>query len=168
MHQQSLNGVWELTRSGSNAPIPAAVPGSVQPALMAAGELPDLFYRDNELQQMWVGETDWTFSRAFDVSPELLAHDRVLLRCHGLDTIATITLNGAVIAHTDNMYRTYEFDVKPHLRAGSNTIQIDFAAPMPYQRRMDAEKGAMAGWVEPMRISTGAWMRKEPCNFGWD
>lgn len=168
MQQQLLNGVWELTRSGQNTPIPATVPGSVQPALMAAGELHDLFFRDNELQQMWVGETDWTFSRAFDVSPELLNHDRVLLRCHGLDTIATVSINGAAIAQTDNMYRTYEFDVKPHLHAGSNTIQVDFAAPMPYQRRMDAEKGEMAGWVEPMRISTGAWIRKEPCNFGWD
>ena len=168
MQQQSLNGTWELRRPGDSTSIPAAVPGSVQPALIAAGELPDLFYRDNELQQMWVGETDWTFSRTFDVAPELLRHDRVLLRCHGLDTIATITLNGTVIAHTGNMYRTYEFDLKPHLRAGSNAIQIDFAAPMPYQRHMDAGKGAMAGWVEPMRISTGAWMRKEPCNFGWD
>ncbi|MBZ0289600.1 MAG: hypothetical protein K8I30_18400, partial [Anaerolineae bacterium] len=49
-----------------------------------------------------------------------------------------------------------------------NTLDVHFAAPMPYVRRMDAEKGEMAGWVEPMRINSGAWIRKEPCNFGWD
>ncbi|MBI1279264.1 MAG: glycoside hydrolase family 2 protein [Anaerolineaceae bacterium] len=164
----SLNGSWNLFKSQEQAAIPASVPGCVHTDLLANKLLENPFYRDNELQQMWVGETDWRYSRSFNVTSELLSHDRVLLRCHGLDTIATLYLNGALLGSADNMFRTWEYDVKPGLHEGENTLEIQFAAPMPYVRRMDAEKGEMAGWVEPMRINSGAWIRKEPCNFGWD
>ena len=168
MKQISLNGSWTLIKDNEPSVITATVPGCVHTDLLANNLLDDPFYRDNELKQMWVGETDWQYSRTFDVSSELLAHDRVILRCYGLDTIATLYLNGSLFGRADNMYRTWEYDVKSLLRAGENTIEVYFAAPMPYARRMDAEKGKMASWVEPMRINSGAWIRKEPCNFGWD
>ncbi|MFN8371912.1 MAG: hypothetical protein U0694_03415 [Anaerolineae bacterium] len=168
MEHLSLNGAWSLYQQDVPTPIPATVPGCVHLDLLASGSLADPFFRDNELQQMWVGETDWRYERNFTVTPALLAHERVLLRCFGLDTLATIEVNGQRVGSADNMFRTWEFDVKPHLQAGDNRISIALAAPMPFARRMDAEKGNMAGWVEPMRINSGAWIRKEPCNFGWD
>lgn len=169
MQISSLNGSWTLHRIDHPADlIPAQVPGCVHLDLLAAERIPDPYYRDNELQLQWISDVDWVYSRAFDVSPDLLAHDRVLLRCQGLDTLATITLNGVEIAKTDNMYRTYEFDVKPHLTAGENTIRIQFGAPVPFVEKMDKERGELAAWVRPMRINSGAWIRKEPCNFGWD
>ena len=168
MQITTLNGAWELVQVDTQEITPATVPGCVHTDLIAADKLPDLFYRDNEMQQSWIGETDFIYRRTFDVSDDLLEHDSVLLRCHGLDTIATITLNGDELAKTENMFRTYEFDVKSRLKSGENNIEIYFAAPFTYMNKMDAEKGEMAGWVEPMRISSGAWIRKEPCNFGWD
>ena len=168
MYIQSLNGEWILTETGKTDAIPATIPGCVHTDLLAAGRIPDPFYRDNEKEQFWVGETDWTYTRTFQVSDELLAYEQVALRCYGLDTIADVTLNGEQIAHTENMHRTFVIDIKPHLKAGENTLQIDFAAPMPYVRQMDAERGEMAAWVEPMRVNSAAWIRKEPCNFGWD
>jgi beta-mannosidase len=164
----TLNGAWTLTKTGDDEAIPAKVPGCVHLDLLAAGRLEDPYYRDNELHGMWVGETDWTYRRTFDVSPDTLAHERVLLRCHGLDTVAKVILNGEEIARTDNMYRTYEWDVKTRLTAGENRLEIQFAAPMPYVRQQDAEKGKMAAWVEPMRLNGSSWLRKEPSNFGWD
>lgn len=168
MEKISLNGAWSLFKIGDNTPIPAIVPGCVHTDLLANGLLEDPFYRTNEAKQMWIGETDWRYARSFVVAADVLAHDRVLLRFHGLDTLATIRMNGVEVGQADNMYRTWEFDIKPILRAGENTLEIDLASPMQYVRRMDAEKGAMAGWVEPMRVNTSAWIRKEPCNFGWD
>lgn len=164
----SLNGAWQLTQADTQETAPAQVPGCVHTALLAHGKLADPFYRDNELQQMWIGETDWLYTRLFDVEAATLAHERVLLRCKGLDTIATISINGAEVTKTDNMHRTYEIDVKNYLQTGENRIEVHLAAPMPYARHMDATKGEMAGWVEPMRINSAAWIRKEPCNFGWD
>ncbi|MBK8030993.1 MAG: glycoside hydrolase family 2 protein [Chloroflexi bacterium] len=168
MAQLTLNGAWTLYKQGDPTPIPATVPGCVHTDLLAHGLLDDPFYRDNELKQMWIGETDWHYARTFTVAPEFLAHDRVLLRCHGLDTLATIRVNGVEIGRADNMFRTWDFDVKSVLQVGENTIEVAFAAAMTYACQMDAEKGEWPGWVEPMRINSGAWIRKEPCNFGWD
>ncbi len=168
MTQLTLNGAWTLYKQGDPTPIPATVPGCVHTDLLANHLLDDPFYRDNELKQMWIGETDWHYQRTFTVTPELLAHDRVLLRCHGLDTLATLRVNGVEIGRADNMFRTWEFDVKSALQAGENSIEVAFAAPMTYACQMDAEKGEYPGWVEPMRINGGTWIRKEPCNFGWD
>lgn len=165
---QSLNGGWTLSKRGEAHTYPAAVPGCVHTDLIAAGAVEDPFFRDNEKRLMWIGETDWTYASSFVVEPALLEHERVLLRCHGLDTLATVTMNGVLIGRADNMFRRWEFDVKHVLAAGENTIRVDFDAAMPFVRKMDAEKGEMAGWVEPMRINSGAWIRKEPCNFGWD
>ncbi len=169
MQIQSLNGSWSLYKAQENDPIPATVPGCVQVDLLNAGQLQDPYYRDNEVRQFWIGETDWRYTRRFDVSADLLNHERVLLRCHGLDTLATVFINGQQIARTENMYRTWEFDVKALLKPGQNEIEVKFDAVMPWLAKQEAEKGAMYGWgLDAMRNSTGGWIRKEPCNFGWD
>lgn len=168
MQIQSLNGDWTIKKVGDEKTIPAVVPGCVHTDLLKAGELDDPFYRDNEKNQMWIGETDWQYQRTFTVDEALLSHEVVKLRCHGLDTIASIHVNGTAVAKTENMFRTYEFDVKSYLKTGENKISVTFNAPATYARWMDMERGELAAWVEPMRYNSGAWIRKEPCNFGWD
>ena len=100
MQIHSLNGLWTLSKTGDNEQISATVPGCVHTDLLAVGKIPDPFYRDNELQQSWIGETDWTYQRTFVVDDAILAYDVVLLRFLGLDTIATIFLNGEQIGQT--------------------------------------------------------------------
>lgn len=166
----SLNGEWNLAKANdTNLTYPAPVPGVVHQALLAADVIPDPFYRDQEVEQFWVGETDWLYTREFVINETLLAHDKVLLRCHGLDTLATIEINGTIIGRTDNMFRTYEIDVKEALQAGSNTIKVLFASPMNYLIEQESEHGILPTWsVGAHRINGGNYLRKEPCNFGWD
>lgn len=175
MEIQSLNGAWQVSSVQNFAkvdeipPAPALVPGCVHLDLLRNSLIEDPYYRDNETRLLWIGETDWRYQRVFDVSPELLQHEKVLLRCHGLDTIATIRLNGVEIGHTENMYRTWEFDAKPHLQIGENQIEVYFHAPMPFHRQQEKEKGVLYAWsIGDHRLTSGAWIRKEPCNFGWD
>lgn len=168
METLSLNGDWRLTQGESTETVAALVPGCVHLDLLRNGQLDDPFYRDNEARQFWIGESDWTYTRSFTVPAGLLRAERVLLRCHGLDTLATITINGTQVGQTDNMYRTWEFDVKALLQPGDNQISVHFAAPMPYLRAMDAEKGVLPWWSGNERLHGGGWLRKEPCNFGWD
>jgi beta-mannosidase len=169
MERVSLNGAWTLHGPEPYSALPAQVPGCVHLDLMAADLLPDLNYRDNEQAQMFIGETDWRYRREFTVAPELLAHERLLLRCHGLDTLATIRVNDSIVGFADNMYRRWEFDVKPFLTPGNNVIEVVFAAPMPYLRQTEAEKGVLYAWsIGQHRINAAAWLRKEPANFGWD
>jgi hypothetical protein len=87
----SLNGDWQVSAATTNDWIPATVPGCIHTDLLAAKRIPDPFYRDNEAKVQWVGEQAWTYRRTFEVTPDLLQHQHVLLRCEGLDTMATIT-----------------------------------------------------------------------------
>ena len=167
MQKIDLNGEWRVVQAGKRGPIPAQVPGCVHTDLLAAGKIPDPFYRDNELKVQWIGEVDWVYSRSFSVPAALLQHECVLLRCEGLDTFASITLNGTPVARTDNMFRTWEFDAKALLKPGKNTLEVRFDSTIPYINQKQAER-PLPGWSAPHEIAGRAYVRKEPCNYGWD
>ncbi len=168
MNRLSLNGTWHYQRTGGPESGPAAVPGDIYWNLLENGQIPDPFYRDNEESLLWIAESEWSFQRTFDVPADLLAHDRVLLRCEGLDTLATLVLNGAVVAATDNMFRRYEFDIKEALRVGGNSIAVTFASPVKY---CNEKYKAHWGWeykANRNMTTRAVFLRKEQCNFGWD
>jgi len=168
MHVIDLAGAWKVRRADQAAWIPATVPGCVHTDLLAAGKIDDPFYRDNERNLQWIGESHWVYRRSFTVPAAALDRDRVRLVCEGLDTLTTITLNGKRLGKTDNQHRTYTFDVKRKLKAGRNTIEVHFASPVDFVRRADKKHSMpnMGGGV----ITAGIWahLRKSACNFGWD
>ncbi len=166
MKTMTLNGAWTLNIPGSGFPeAKASVPGSVYHDLLTAGLIPDPFDRDNEDEVLKIMEYDFIYSRSFSVSPELLKSDRVLLRCHGLDTLAEVSINGEPAGSADNMHRTWEYDVKALLCAGENTIRIAFSSPTRYiheayeQNPLEGSSDAMRGFP---------YLRKAHCMFGWD
>ncbi|MEI6519119.1 MAG: glycoside hydrolase family 2 protein [bacterium] len=164
----NLCGTWHLSAVEKDISVPAQVPGCVHTDLLAAGVIEDPYYRDNELKLQWIGKTDWIYSRTFYVENDLLQNDKVFLNCDGLDTLATITLNGHKIASTDNMFKTWNFDIKQYLIIGENSIAIRFASTLPYIAEKENNIQRLPGvnaWWEPTGRS---WIRKEPCNFGWD
>lgn len=164
MKKKSLNGTWTLIQDGKSESIEALVPGDIHGDLLRAGDIPDPYYRDNENSLQWIGGTGWAYSREFMVSPSFLSGDRILLRCDGLDTLAIISLNGKTIAETDNMFRQWEFNVKDKLVRGSNSIEVHFDSAAAYSKKRMAER-RLPQWDQPMG---NAYLRKEPCNFGWD
>ncbi|MDD5864331.1 MAG: glycoside hydrolase family 2 protein [Firmicutes bacterium] len=166
MKTLSLNGAWTLEIPQSDFPlVPATVPGSVYNDLLTAKLIPDPFYRDNEMDALKLMDHDFIYTRSFSVEPELLTGDRVLLRAEGLDTIATVEVNGQVVGTACNMHRTWEFDVKSVLHPGENTITVRLASPTKYIKEAyakspaDGSSDAMVGF--PL-------LRKAHCMFGWD
>ena len=129
-----LAGKWKLKQAGAKRSITAAVPGCVHTDLLRAGKIEDPYYRDNEKGLQWIGEAGWIYWREFQISSELLNSDRVLLCCEGLDTLATISVNGKKIAKTDNMFRRWEFDVKRLLKQGTNSTSISGKKNIQYRR----------------------------------
>ncbi len=123
-HTLHLTGPWHMTEAGTADWLPATVPGCVHTDLLAAGRIPDPWWRDNEKAIHWVWERDWVYERAFTVAPELLACPRAVLVCEGLDTLATVEVNGAVVLETDNMFHAWETDVRERLRAGGQAVGI--------------------------------------------
>ena len=166
MKKQSLNGTWTLDIPGSIFPeTKATVPGSVYHDLLTAGHIPDPFYRHNEDEALKIMEYDFVYSRSFPVEKDLLACDAVLLRCHGLDTLARIEINGQEAGRADNMHRTWEFDVKALLREGENTIRVTLFSPTRYIRK-EYERKPIEGSEDAMKGFP--YLRKAHCMFGWD
>jgi beta-mannosidase len=142
--------------------IPAIVPGVVHTDLLRAGLIPDPFDGDNEAAQQWIGSTVWRYETEFDWSDDGgVRHDLVAL---GLDTVATIELNGQLIARRENQHRSYRFDVRAALVAGINRLAITFAAPVDTVEARAAEHGARPH-VNHHPFNQ---LRKSAANFGWD
>ena len=163
MTSLSLNGTdWQVSKKGTDEFIPATVPGTIHEDLLTAKKIDDPFYRDNELDLMWIGETDWVYSRSFNVKKEILEKENVFLKCSGLDTIATLYINGKKIGYADNMFRRWEFDIKKNLKAEGNTIKIVLGSAIKYMDKRGKSKLTFLG--HPAKC----FIRKMQCNSGWD
>jgi len=166
IHRIDLCGTWRLAEAGSEASIAATVPGCVHTDLLAAGRIDNPYYRDNENRVQWISDTEWVYRRSIDLPAEVLTCRTVLLRCEGLDTLATIAVNGKTVGRADNMFRTWEFDVRRALRAGTNTISVHFASAVKYTNARN-RKRTLPTWSMGAGRGRG-WIRKQQCNFGWD
>ncbi|MBN1777734.1 MAG: glycoside hydrolase family 2 protein [Clostridiales bacterium] len=167
MQKLSLNGAWEA-HGGQFEDIHAIVPGCIHTDLLRHGLIDDPFYRDNEEKLKWIGKTDWTYERRFIADKALLAHRNIRLVCHGLDTFAEIKINGKALAKTDNMFRTWAFDVGAYLTEGENHISVAFASTFPYIQGKIAERWLAVTDAGGCREAGGNYVRKMQCNYGWD
>jgi beta-mannosidase len=163
MLKQTMTGPWQFRQAGTDAWLPATVPGAVHTDLMAAGRIPDPFTGENELQVKWVAEQNWDYRREFDADTDLLAEERIYLVCDGLDTLAEVLLNGQSLGQTNNMFRRYRWEVKKLLQAGKNTLLILFSSPVAYIKARQAARPL------PTLMNGGmAYLRKVQSHFGWD
>jgi beta-mannosidase len=168
--QLTLHDGWTVRRVAGPVPddvvdagpVLAAVPGTVHTDLLAAGLIPDPYLDDNEKLLSWIGLTDWRYETMFDWQPG--DDDRVQLVFDGLDTVATVLLNGEVLARTANMHRTYRFDVRDRLREGTNLLAVTFASAVRYADQNSLDLGARPH-VNDHPFNA---IRKMACNFGWD
>ncbi len=166
MYSQTLNGDWQMAKVGDSNWIGASVPGCVHTDLQTAGKIPDPFYADNEYRVAWVAETDWVYKRTFTPDADILCNERIVLECDGLDTLASIRLNGTPVGRTDNMHRRYSFDVKSALKVGENLIEIEFESPVNHVKQF---LGSVATVISPGDSIPGSpYLRKCMCQWGWD
>lgn len=160
MQKFSLNGTWQM--QGGGYACNGTVPGSVYSFLLDKKLIPDPYYRTNELEALKILENDFNFSKKFDFAKP---DSPVLLHCDGLDTLCDIYINGSHIAHTDNMHRSYEFDVTKALIDGENEIKLTFASPNKFVRDM-YEKDQTPGNGDTLKGHVH--LRKASCMMGWD
>ncbi|WP_248305678.1 glycoside hydrolase family 2 protein [Agromyces sp. H66] len=161
---------WTLSLLAGPAPehlrsatVPATVPGSVHTDLLAAGLIPDPYLDDHEALLAWIGRCDWRYATSFEWRSSN-ASDAAELVFEGLDTVATVRLNGTVIAETRNMHRSYRLDVRALLRDGRNDLEVDFASAI---RAADAASVEL-GYRPHVNHHPFNALRKMACSFGWD
>lgn len=169
LSRRPLHDGWTVRAADGPAPdafdgltVPAAVPGSIHVDLLAGGFIPDPFHGDNESLLAWIGLVDWTYRTAFAWTPD--GSDRHDLVFDGLDTVATIRLNGEVVGGVANQHRSYRYDVAALLRDGDNELEVAFRAPVPYANQASLDLGVRP---RPYPLPYEA-IRKSACSFGWD
>lgn len=162
---QSLNGIWNLQKGNDEkSRVLAKVPGTVLGAMLEGRVLEDPFWRCNEYRTREFMAADFIYDREFVV--ESLDYDVIELVCEGLDTIATIMVNGKEAARADDMHRTYRLNVKGFLKEGKNCISIRFESALLAARKEDAENDIF--YASTGCIHGNAVMRKAHYMFGWD
>lgn len=144
----------------------ATVPGCVHRDLLGAGLIEDPFWGANELDLQWIEEREWEYRARFEAPAELLAEAVVELCADGLDTVATVWLNGTEVGRGENMFTAYRWRVNGLLRAGENELRIVFHRAMDYIRTRRPEHVPPRETNDPVGGCTR--IRKEQCQFGWD
>ena len=166
---RALSDSWTVTAvSGPtpsgfpSGPVPAVVPGVIHTDLLRAGLIGAPFDGDNEAAQQWIGDTVWRYETTFEWTDDgSTRHDLV---AYGLDTVATIELNGMAVGATENQHRSYRFDVRPLLTEGENVLTVTFAAPV-LEALARAERFGALPRVNHHEFNQ---LRKTASHFGWD
>ncbi len=160
-----LNGAWEMRALEDSEWISATVPGSVYADLLDAGRMEDPFWRDNELKAFDLMEKDYVYRRTFDLTEENLVCDALNLTCEGLDTLATVRVNGEIVLEADNMHRVWRTDILDYVAPGENEIEITFHSPTRAAREAYAKSPVKGSWDATEGF---VHLRKAHCMFGWD
>lgn len=160
-----IHSGWQMRQAGWEEFLPASVPGSVYHDLMQNGKMDDPFWRDNFPKALKRMDHDYEYKTEFAADKALLKSDAVLLRFEGIDTVADVFLNGEKLGHTENMHRTFEFEVKDLLKEEGNELRVLLHSPTRFIKEeykhnvADGSEEAMVGFAN---------LRKTHCMFGWD
>lgn len=165
---QTLNGNWTMNEKGSEAFIDAKVPGSVLSALLVQHRIQDPYFGTNEYSIKEIFRSDYYFTREFEVLPELLEQERIRLCCKGIDTLSRIYINNVLVGHTENMHRTYNFEVKSLLSAGVNVITIEILSPLNYIENTRPGMNKAVDYVPAGCMPGNQYLRKAHSMLGWD
>ncbi|KAI4870239.1 glycoside hydrolase family 2 protein [Hypoxylon rubiginosum] len=143
-------------------------PTNVHLDLLAHKLIPDPYIGKNELDVQWVGEAVWVYRTSF-ASPAIGSSAKAVLAFDGLDTFATVVLNGKTILETENMFIPERVDVTADLKkdGGENELVITF------------DSAYLRGWKLVEKFPDHKWgcwngdnsrlaVRKSQYHWGWD
>ncbi|XP_070297058.1 beta-mannosidase [Salvelinus sp. IW2-2015] len=91
----------------------------------------------------------------------------------GVDTVASISLNGVVVGKTDNMFRRYDFSVGRLLKEEENVVKVSLLSPVVYaSERSQAHSSYRVPPDCPPPVQKGEchvnFIRKAQSSFSWD
>ncbi|RPA72159.1 glycoside hydrolase [Ascobolus immersus RN42] len=144
----------------------AQFPTNVHLDLLEHGLIPDPFIGKNENLVQWIGEREWVYKTTF-VSPKLSKKSVIVFE--GLDTYATVVVNGKEVLKSENMFTEFRVDVTDVLKSegGENSIEIRFESAFLRGKEVkesmpDHHWGCWNG--DSSRLA----VRKAQYHYGWD
>ena len=113
------------------------------------------------MPKLLIEQKEWWYRTNFNLVKDGESEAYFELVFEGLDTYATIYVNGHEVGKTANMLMSHTFDVTTLVRNGWNAIAVRFD-PLHMHHR-DKE---IFDWSSYTKERT--WLRKAAMNFGWD
>ena len=95
---------WEFFHPQRDRWFSATVPGCIHTDLRRHDLIIDPFYGENEKSLQWIERENWRYRTQLDCDANFLKHTEIDLVFEGLDTLATVSLNGTVVGRTENMF----------------------------------------------------------------
>jgi beta-mannosidase len=121
--------IGELKESNRHWMAVDKMPKQVAEVLLEHGKIPDPRISRNAAKCAWVWEKDWVYATQFD-TPQ--GTGPAFLRFMGVDTEASVYLNGTFIGSCNNMYRRYTFNIRPYMQnpGEDNRLLVLFTGPL--------------------------------------
>ena len=179
----SLDGLWRLKgfsdlngeEEGAYKPdypiedwLTAKVPGVVHTDLIDNGVIPDPFKGLNEEAVRWVEDVEWWYRREFEVARNVLEKETIEILFEGIDTFASIWINGKKIGETNNMFTPWRFAVKEFLKEGKNTIAVQIKPAKKIAKELEDKHKSKYGVLHSAFYTARPYIRKAQYSFGWD
>jgi len=139
--------------------------------LLRNGLISDPFFGTNEQELQWIGERDWIYQTIFDLPANFLKQTNAELVFRGLDTYASVTLNGSPVLTANNMFREWRIPCKPLLKEAGNTLVVRFrnvvAETLPQYQNAPYRLHAF-GTNDQADVKLAMYSRKAQFHYGWD
>lgn len=151
------------------------LPTEIYRDLLKNNRIPDPYLNLNELSVRWVGDDTWTYRTTF-ATP--LGPQKAALRFEGLDTFASVFLNGELILESENMFVEHSIDVSSKLvarcdndsqeaKGDNNVLEIVFESARKRGLELVKEHPEHKFIVHQTEVSRGP-VRKAQYHWGWD
>ncbi|WP_167762582.1 glycoside hydrolase family 2 protein [Brevundimonas intermedia] len=146
--------------------LPVSAPGDTYLALVEAGRLAHPYQGRGEDPAAWVRDREWWWRCGF-LTPSASSGDRVELTFEGLDTFASVYLDGELLGRTDNMFLHHAFDITEHVRPGENHLLAVCFDP-PAQSVGANVLPIWSAFSDRISHSKRNQIRKAQFGWGWD
>jgi beta-mannosidase len=160
-----LSADSDSTETTTLSPVP--IPTNIHLDLQRASIIADPHEGTNERDVQWVHERTWKFSTEFFLTLPSLSGRRAELVFEGLDTFATVFLNGKEILKSENMFLEHRMDITDDiaLMGKVNVINIEFESAMKHGDALLQEHGKRVVWNGHY---SRPYVRKAQYHYGWD
>ncbi|XP_011405906.1 PREDICTED: beta-mannosidase-like [Amphimedon queenslandica] len=169
--ERSLDGEnWQLSDSaGKVKGLPATVPGIVHLDLLAHKVIDDPYFGENDDKYQWIAYSDWIYEATFDLTDADINNRQLFMKCDGLDTAATLKVNGMMIGSANSFHRRWLFNMTDAVKTGTNSLQVYIQSAANYSiARKNAYPYDVSGNGRYFSGAARNFIRKTQSDFGWD
>ncbi|MDP5078394.1 MAG: glycoside hydrolase family 2 protein [Nonlabens sp.] len=164
----ALDTSWTLKQINGNRDVASnlSAPTTVQSDLFNLGEIPDPFIASNVEDIAWISNESWQYYTNFQLTEEQRGREFISLNLEGLNTYATVNLNGTDILQNDNAFVASRINIK-ELVNENNILLITFLPTTPFEERANQEHPYTLPLVNSDR-NDRVFTRKPQFEYGWD